>query len=113
MKFLIDAQLPPSLKKIFIENGYDCIHTIDLLSGNETSDTQVNNISIEEKRVLITKDSDFLHSFTIKREPYKLILVKLGNTSKKELLNLFADKFSEIIDKLKDDDMIFIRKGLL
>ncbi len=113
MKFLIDAQLPPSLKKIFIENGYDCIHIIDLLSGNETYDTNVYKISIEEKRVLITKDSGFLHSFTIKREPYKLILVKLGNTSKKELLNLFSDKFSEIITKLKEDNMIFIRKESL
>ena len=30
MKFLLDAQLPPSLKQVFRDNGYDCIHTLDL-----------------------------------------------------------------------------------
>ncbi len=50
MKFLIDAQLPPSLKRIFIDNGYDCIHTLDLTSGNETTDEIINKISIDEKR---------------------------------------------------------------
>jgi hypothetical protein len=33
MKFLLDAQLPPSLKQIFISNGYDCIHTQDMEAG--------------------------------------------------------------------------------
>ncbi len=33
MKFLLDAQLPPSLKQIFIAKGYDCIHTLDLELG--------------------------------------------------------------------------------
>ncbi|MEO6638714.1 MAG: DUF5615 family PIN-like protein [Ginsengibacter sp.] len=82
MKFLIDAQLPPSLKQIFIDYGYDCIHTLDLESGNDTSDQRINKLSIEEERILITKDSDFYQSFIIRKEPYKLIFVKLGNTSK-------------------------------
>lgn len=111
MKFLIDAQLPPSLKRIFIDNGYDCIHTLDITSGNETTDEIINKISIDEKRILITKDSDFYRSFIIKKEPFKLILVKLGNTSKNELLNFFSDKFSEIISKIKEDEIIFLRNG--
>lgn len=48
MKFLIDAQLPPSLKRLFISKGYDCIHTFDLESGNNTTDKIINKISIEE-----------------------------------------------------------------
>ena len=38
MKFLIDAQLPYSLKQIFISRGHDCIHTSDMQMGNETPD---------------------------------------------------------------------------
>jgi len=49
MKFLIDAQLPPSLKQLFISKGYDCIHTFDLESGNDTTDKIINKVSIEEK----------------------------------------------------------------
>jgi len=101
MKFLIDAQLPPSLKQLFISKGYDCIHTFDLESGNDTTDKIINKISIEEERILITKDSDFYHSFVIKKEPFKLIFVKLGNTSKNDLLSFFLINFLKLFLKLK------------
>ena len=110
MKFLLDAQLPPSLKQIFILKGYDCIHTLDLESGNETSDKIINAVSVAEQRILITKDSDFFDSFIVKKEPYKLILVKLGNTSKNELIKFFSDRFTEIIEEIKVEDMILLSK---
>ena len=99
MKFLLDAQRPPSLKQLFISKGYDCIHTLDMESGNDTPGKIINKITVEEQRILITKDSDFFDSFIIKDEPYKLILVKPGNTSKKELLRFFNNRFTEIIEK--------------
>jgi predicted nuclease of predicted toxin-antitoxin system len=110
MKFLLDAQLPPSLKLLFINNEYDCIHTIDLEQGNDTSDKIINKVSVAEQRILITKDSDFFDSFIVNKEPYKLIMVKLGNASKKELLEFFKNKFAEIIEKIKVEDMILLRK---
>jgi predicted nuclease of predicted toxin-antitoxin system len=111
MKFLLDAQLPPSLKQVFISHGYDCIHTLDLESGNETSDKIINTVSVAEQRILITKDSDFFDSFIVKNEPYKLILVKLGNTSKNELIKFFSERFTEIIEEIKREDMILLSKG--
>lgn len=110
MKFLIDAQLPPSLKQLFIDHGYDCIHTLDLENGNDTSDEIINKLSIQEKRILITKDSDFYQSFIIKKEPYKLIFVKLGNTSKNDLLKLFREMFDEIIQRIKGEEIILINR---
>ncbi|MEO6329403.1 MAG: DUF5615 family PIN-like protein [Ginsengibacter sp.] len=110
MKFLLDAQLPPSLKQLFTDNGYDCIHTLDLELGNDTPDKIINQISVSEQRILITKDSDFFDSFLIKKEPYKLIMVKLGNTSKKELIQFFNDQFSKLIEKIKVENMILLSK---
>ena len=110
MKFLIDAQLPQSLKKLFLEKGHDCIHTFDLELGNNTSDKEINKISVEEKRIPITKDSDFFHSFIIQNEPYKLIFVKLGNTSKDELLLFYGERFSEIISKIEKEDIVLLNK---
>lgn len=110
MKFLLDAQLPLSLKQIFIEGGYDCIHTLDLAEGNNTADKIINKISVAEQRILITKDSDFFNSFLIKQEPYKLILVKLGNSSKKDLIQFFQDHFTGIIDRIKVEAMIVLKK---
>ena len=108
MKFLIDAQLPLSLKKLFISKGYDCIHTLDLEFKNETPDNIINHISVTQQRILITKDADFLDSFIVKNEPYKLILVKLGNSSKNELLNFFSNKFEEILENIQVEQMVLL-----
>ena len=110
MTFLLDAQLPPSLKQLFIDNGYDCIHTIDLEQGNDTSHKDINKISVAEQRILITKDSDFYDSFIIKNEPYKLIMVKLGNTSKQELIQFFKERFEDIIEGINVERMVLLRK---
>lgn len=92
MKFLLDAQLPPSLKQLFTENGFDCIHTIDLPLGNDTPDRIINALFIDEQRIVVTKDSDFYDSFLVKKEPYKLVLVKLGNVPRKELIDFFSNQ---------------------
>ena len=110
MKFLIDAQLPPSLKSLFIAHGHDCIHTLDLDLGNHTADKIINQISVTERRILITKDSDFFDSFLLKNEPYKLILVKLGNTSKRELIRFFKERFTEMIEKIEVEDMVLLTR---
>jgi predicted nuclease of predicted toxin-antitoxin system len=110
MKFLIDAQLPFSLKHLFISKGHNCIHTSDLELGNETPDRIINAISVAEQRIVVTKDGDFLESFIIKNEPYKLILVKLGNVTKNELLQFFLDRFDEIIEKIKIEGMVLLSK---
>lgn len=71
MKFIIDANLPYRLKEVFAE--FDVIHTLDLDKGNLTPDRTINFISEDEKRILITKDVDFLNSFTVSDRPYKLM----------------------------------------
>ena len=78
--------------------------------GNETPDRIINALSVAEQRIVITKDGDFLESFIVKNEPYKLILVKLGNTSKNELLQFFSDRFDEIIEKIKIESMVLLSK---
>ncbi len=110
MKFLLDAQLPPSLKEVFVSKGYYCIHTIDLDLGNNTPDKVINELSIKEELILITKDSDFYESFIIKKEPYKLILVKLGNTSRKDLIYFFEFHFIEIIEKITTENMLLLNR---
>lgn len=43
-----------------------------------------------ENRVVITKDADFVNSFTLSRKPYKLLLISTGNISNAELDALFV-----------------------
>ena len=89
MKFLIDAQLPVKLAQLLRQKGYDAVHTKELPQRNQTSDQEINAISIQDQRIVITKDTDFLESFILYKRPYKLLLVTTGNISNKELESLF------------------------
>ena len=51
-----------------------------------------------EKRIVITKDSDFLDSFYIKAIPAKLLLVSTGNIKNKALISLFDSNIDLIIE---------------
>jgi predicted nuclease of predicted toxin-antitoxin system len=60
MKFILDAHIPPSLQTFLIEKGFDTSHTRDLPLQNETDDMEIIKVSMQEQRVAVTKDSDFL-----------------------------------------------------
>jgi predicted nuclease of predicted toxin-antitoxin system len=95
MKFILDAHLPQSLAAYF--PGHDILHTIELPEGNLTADRTINEISILEDRILITKDTDFYHSYVATRRPKKLVLVKLGNTRLKDLKAYFERNATNIV----------------
>ena len=61
MKWLIDAQLPRRLVRHMRDAGHDVVHTLDLPDGNGTSDLQINQRSIDESRIVVSKDADFVH----------------------------------------------------
>src|SRR5829696_2889297 len=98
MKFIVDTQLPKTLANALRENGFDVIHTSELPDGNDTTDDEINQLSLAELRIVISKDADFYDSFTAKKEPYKLLHVKTGNIKNSQLIELF-DKNSELIFK--------------
>ena len=89
MNFLVDAQLPNRLARWLHAEGHEVIHTRDLPEGNRTTDAVINEISLREQRVVVTKDEDFVDLFLLRRQPYKLLLVATGNISNRELEQLF------------------------
>jgi len=100
VKFLVDAQLPQSLSEWLKKKGFDSIHTMELPAANATDDSTIREICASQFRVLITKDSDFEHSYYLKYQPSQLILVSTGNVSNAELLQLFSNSlpfFEELL----------------
>lgn len=65
MKFIVDAQLPRVLAEFLRYRGFDAIHTLDLEARNRTGDDAIRRISVEEGRILVTKDGDFETSFQV------------------------------------------------
>jgi predicted nuclease of predicted toxin-antitoxin system len=59
LKFLIDAQLPPSLARWIANRDHDAIHVFDV-GMHMASDAVIWTHAADEDRVLITKDEDFV-----------------------------------------------------
>lgn len=111
MKFIVDAQLPVSLAVFLIENGHDAVHTKQLPNGNETSDAEINRISLSQNRVVVSKDGDFYNSFTATKEPYKLLHIATGNISNKSLLKLFGNNLDLILAKLEETSVVEVNRS--
>ena len=113
MKFLVDAQLPKTLAYLLREKGFDAVHTTESPNGNDTTDSEINSISLTENRIVISKDVDFYDSFTAKKEPYKLLQVKTGNIKNSKLLELFDKNLELIIKKLDESSVVQISQNYI
>ena len=106
MKFLVDAHLPPCLCELLAARGHDVLHTRQLPLGNATSDQDINEFSIDQQRVLISKDSDFFYSHLLHGRPWKLLLIKTGNISTHNLCAIFARNLASIEDALQNHTLV-------
>jgi len=106
LKFLVDAQLPRHLAEWFRYRGFDAVHTLELPNQNRTDDDQIKAFASEEERIIITKDRDFLDSHLLKNDPQKLILIKTGNISNDELLQIFQINLDLIIELIVKSNLV-------
>jgi predicted nuclease of predicted toxin-antitoxin system len=94
-------------------SGFEAVHTLDLPEGNRTTDRIINELSIEEQYILVTKDADFVESFLLQRKPGKLLLVSTGNIANDELESLFHSSLQKIADGFGTFDFIEIARTVV
>jgi predicted nuclease of predicted toxin-antitoxin system len=113
MKFLIDAQLPRRLVSRLREARHEAIHTLDLPLGNRTPDSIINELSIREQYVVITKDADFVNSFHLHRRPHKLLLISTGNIRNSELEALFMSNLESVVGNFGQFSFIELNRAVV
>jgi predicted nuclease of predicted toxin-antitoxin system len=113
MKFLIDAQLPRRLAAELKQAGFEATHTLELPDGNRTTDQTMIELSVADQAILVTKDSDFVQSFLLKREPWKLLLVSTGNINNDNLMRLFELNIGQIAESFRTFDFIELNQTSL
>lgn len=80
MQFLVDVNLPKNFS-FFNSSDYLFVSDINL----SATDSYIWNYSLQNNLTIITKDTDFYHRFLLEETSPKIIHVKLGNCSLKEL----------------------------
>ena len=113
MKFIARAHLPKSLAYFLRDKDFDAVHTSELPDGNDTSDGEINRLSLAESRIVISKDADFYDSFAAKKEPYKLLHVKTGNIKNSQLIELFDKNLDVIIKELNESSVVQISQNYI
>ena len=108
MKFLVDAHLPPGLCGLLQTEGHEAVHTSRLTAQNRTPDEVINELSLREQRVVMTKDSDFYHSHLLHGKPWKLLLVRTGNIRARDLKALFQIHLPTIIALLEQNSLVVL-----
>lgn len=113
MKFLIDAQLPQRLARWLRSKGHDVVHTLDLPAGNRTTDAHINELSLSQQRIVVTKDGDFVDTLLLRQAPYRLLLISAGNINNAGLLNLFGENLEDIVSAFETSEFVELGQGLL
>ena len=104
----MDAHLPRRLCTVLAQCGHDAVHTLDLAAKNETKDQIINQVSLDDQRVVISKDTDFFYSHSLQGRPWKLILVRTGNVSTRDLCVLFERNLPAIEVALRSHTLVEI-----
>lgn len=113
MKFLVDAQLPRRLAHRLRDAGHDALHTLDMPDKNRTADDEINELSVRDRRVLITKDTDFVDSFLLLQRPRKLLLISTGNITNADLEPLFVAEITTITEAFESYDYLELTRTAL
>jgi predicted nuclease of predicted toxin-antitoxin system len=113
MKFLVDAQLPRSLAVHLAALGHDVAHVKDLPAGSLTTDSEITSIADADGRIVVTKDADFRHMHETGGHPERLLLVAVGNTRNRELLDHFTAHHATIVGAFDEADFVELGRETL
>lgn len=96
MRFLVDAQLPPTLARwIASQPGHEAEHVAFVLSPSEM-DEAIVSYAVAKADVVVTKDADFLDL----APPPQLLVVATGNIPNTALIAVFEERFAAAVQQL-------------
>jgi predicted nuclease of predicted toxin-antitoxin system len=78
LKFLVDAQLPPSLARWISSRGHEATHVFDI-AMHTAGDAAIWAYAGANGCVLLTKDEDFVDRWLLSAAPIALVWIRKGN----------------------------------
>lgn len=102
MKFLVDAQLPPGLAFWLRSKGHEADHVVDVGLA-EAPDAAIWALAIAEKRMIVTKDRDFVDWALARTPKARILWVRFGNIRRDALISRIDAAWSELSEALGSD----------
>jgi predicted nuclease of predicted toxin-antitoxin system len=105
LRFIVDAQLPPALCKLIADFGHTAQHVFDL-GLNGTQDRLIWNHAKATACVVVTKDNDFVSFSILDANPPPLVLIRIGNMRRVNLLVRMQDAMPRIAAEIERGERI-------
>jgi predicted nuclease of predicted toxin-antitoxin system len=105
MRFIIDAQLPPALARMLTEHGYVAEHVTDI-GLRDADDSPIWHYALQHQTIIVTKDEDFPHRLSQSVTAPVILWLRIGNTSRKALLQWFEPLLPSIIKHIQQGDRL-------
>jgi predicted nuclease of predicted toxin-antitoxin system len=101
VKFLVDAQLPPSLAVWLRDQGYEADHvlTIGMLDAR---DGDIWSRAVADDCIIVTKDRDFAGWAFSRRPRPQIVWLRCGNLPKRALFAHLATAWPRVSLRLKN-----------
>ena len=103
-QFLVDANLPMRIK-FFQNDAFK--HQVDI--NPSATDSSIWETAIQEIRVILTRDTDFLHRCRANPE-VQVVFFRLGNIRLRDFYEFLDAHWNEIIDKLDIGQLIEVTR---
>jgi len=99
MRFLVDAQLPPTLASWLAAQGHEAAHVGDL-GLQAASDTAIWDHALASSSAIVTKDEDFAQRKVLANHGPVVVWIRLPNTRRRELLAWFETVLPDVLAAL-------------
>jgi predicted nuclease of predicted toxin-antitoxin system len=110
MKLLFDQNLPRSLVNRFEEAFPGSKHVVTLGLSTAT-DATLYEYARDQEYAIVSKDSDFRQLSFVLGAPPKVIWLRVGNSSVKELVEVFGKNVSRILDFEREPESFLVIDG--
>ena len=110
MKFLLDENVPISIKKVIISLGHD-VTTLKDENQLGINNGDVAKLSIDKKAIIITLDSDFLFMKKKLQEKCKIIYIKIHPRDPKIVSQIIIKYLKDALKKLEVPGKVVISEN--
>jgi predicted nuclease of predicted toxin-antitoxin system len=107
MRLLFDHNLSYKLVSVLADRYADSKHVCELGMAS-TSDDVIWNYAQKHGMTIVSKDSDFYHHSMVLGHPPKVVWLRLGNCTTRQIGDLLRARYTDLLEFDQDPETAFL-----